>query len=147
MATGSPTVGLVAAMAVDFTAGVPTYCNAWRRRESALTFGGAWFCALCGIAVLQAHTFATWATPLYELAQNIVLWTVVLMRAPAPAQTPPPVPMLPWYDRETAYDEYVQFTINTRHSLTGANRPCPSTSPTTSTRTVPPLPSCPPWPG
>jgi DNA-binding beta-propeller fold protein YncE len=80
LVTRNPVVGLVAAIATDFVAGIPTYRNAWDREETPLNFAGATFSAWCVVMVLQGRTFATWAAPLYELAQNLVLTVLVLTR-------------------------------------------------------------------
>ena len=80
LVTGNPVVGLVAAIATDFVAGIPTYRNAWDREETALNFAGATFSAWCVIMVLQGRTFATWAAPLYEFAQNLTVTVLVLTR-------------------------------------------------------------------
>lgn len=80
LVTRNPVLALVAAIATDFVAGIPTYRNAWNREETSLNFAGATFSAWCVVMVLQGRTFATWAAPLYELAQNLVLTVVVLTR-------------------------------------------------------------------
>jgi DNA-binding beta-propeller fold protein YncE len=79
-ATSNPILALVAAIAVDGIAAIPTYRRAWQRCETWGTYAGAAVNAACVVLVLRERSFIVWAYPLYELTLTTTLAAVVLTR-------------------------------------------------------------------
>jgi hypothetical protein len=65
--TGSPLLGLVAAIVTDALASGPTWPLAWARRESFTLWAGAAASPALTLLVLRGEGLAVWAYPVYEL--------------------------------------------------------------------------------
>jgi len=93
----SPLVGLMAALAIDILAAIPTVRHAWRKpsEESAVAYAVCAVAALCFLATMQKYTLMGLLYPMYSLTINTAITAIILRVARPPVWSRLPRATLP----------------------------------------------------
>jgi hypothetical protein len=101
----SPLVGLMAALAIDIMAAIPTVRHAWRkpREEPAAAYALCAVAALCFLAPMRTYTLMGLLYPMYSLTINTAITAIILRVARQLVWSRRP--------RTTSPKMYVQLTV------------------------------------